>query len=406
MKIYYEKGDITICHGDCRELAGDELRASIDTVLTDPPYEIAFMNKKWDGTGVAFDKKTWEVMLDLLKPGGLLLSFGGTRTWHRLACAIEDAGFGLKDCLMYLYGSGFPKSMDVSKAIDKAAGVERTEGGREWTGGKRSGGIIKDSDNEVTSRRTIYEIPATDAAKLWNGWGTALKPAYEPIIMAMKALDGTYAENALKHGVAGLNIDGARVPGNVVAERGESWAKSGKGKSGAWHGTEYKETKTAAERTSPLGRFPANLILDEEAGQMLDDQTGILKSGTGAVKRKTAAGYRPNALGVENRPVGTPSLCYGDSGGASRFFYCAKAAKSEKGDFNTHSTVKPVELMRYLCRLTKTPTGGVILDPFMGSGTTLVAAKLEGRSAIGVELEEQYCEIAVKRLERLEVQNP
>jgi hypothetical protein len=205
---------------DCREAL--PLIQPVATCITDPPYELSFMGKQWDGTGVAFQSETWAKVLDSLLPGGMLLSFGGTRTYHRMTCAIEDAGFEVRDCLMWLYGSGFPKSLDVSKAIDKAAGAERELGPKRVSAdgtiahdraGARHEGYERPwrADAEAVDRNTRVSYPATDHAKLWSGWGTALKPAWEPIVLAMKPLDGTFAENAQRHGVAGLNIDGARI---------------------------------------------------------------------------------------------------------------------------------------------------------------------------------------------------
>jgi len=423
------------------------LGLNVETCITDPPYGIGFMGKEWDTfkpsevdrqkkrdtrsqkrrnlydgkqsnrpsaamvagrycfTGEANKRfQEWAtgwaaLCLTVLKPGAHLLSCGGTRTWHRLACAFEDAGFEIRDTLMWLYGSGFPKSLDISKAIDKAAGVEREVVGvspssairtrPSWQSAEESPhGMVGNSEGQ-----RMVSAPSTDAAKLWNGWGTAIKPAWEPIILAMKPLDGSFADNAINHGVAGLNVDGGRIGTNP--EWSYPKGRGGKG----WHGIESLSKNLDIPMESTKGRFPANLLLDGEAAKTLDAQTGILHSGVlkGGQKRKNRGGYTgPLPDVVKN------TFDYADLGGASRFFYTAKASGSERNDGydvkNFHPTVKPLDLMRYLCILTATPKGGTILDPFMGSGTTLRAAKDVGRRAIGIEIEEKYCEVAVKRM--------
>lgn len=341
--------------GDCLSILSTFRQDSIDTCITDPPYGLSFMGQSWDYgvPGVTY----WSEVLRVLKPGGALLAFGGTRTHHRLMCAIEDAGFELRDCLMWMYGTGFPKSHNISKAIDKAAGAERKVVGQNPNARPNHDGVrvwIGDKKGKEQSHPPLT-APATDEARIWDGRGTALKPAWEPIILAMKPLDGTFAANALKHGVAGLNIGGCRVG------HGERW--------------------------------PANVMLDEEAGKLLDEQTGTLHSHGGGTSK--GMGYH-GANGV--REIVAPDK----SGGASRFFYCAKASKSErtanKTVENRHPTVKPLALMRWLARLTASPTGGMVLDPFAGSGSTGIAAVQEGLDFIGVELHPEHADIARERL--------
>ena len=379
--------------------------------------------------------------LRVAKPGAILMAFGGTRTWHRLACAIEDAGWELRDTMMWLYGSGFPKSHDISKAIDKAAGAEREVVGKYQPPNGTKWDLRQANDDKIdhapgtftaSGTRTLdITSPATALAAKWDGWGTSLKPAWESIIVAMAPRDGTFAENAEKWGVAGLWIDGGRVPTDWQADRGESWLRSGKQATpdGDWQGPSLKrDGSTVADRVSSLGRWPANLLLDEEAAAMLDEQSGELKSGDLLPGHKRPFNFfKDGTDGVIRKAYG------GDSGGASRFFYCAKASRAERnaglegmeeraaqstgwsGDGmpllqdgterkmphkqNHHPTVKPISLLRYLCRLTKTPTGGVVLDPFMGSGSTGCAAVQEGRDFIGIELDAEYCEIARRRIE-------
>lgn len=417
IKPYYEHERITIYHGDCREILPQ--LPKVDLVLTDPPYGLSFMGKEWDHGVPSF--KFWEIIKTACKPGAMLMSFGGTRTHHRLTCAIEDAGWEIRDCLMWLYGTGFPKSLNISKAIDKAKGEKG-----EIIGKSISGKILRSNGNNERPYQqgkdrieTDITEPSTDLAKTWNGWGTALKPAWEPIILAMKPLDGTFADNAEKHGAAGLNVDGARIgtsedtnPNDFDDSKRIAPKFSGKFNSGK------KGEYRSRMGDIPNGRWPANLLLDEESAQMLDEQSGESKSTGGLTEKFSKKIYgkykskgRANAGGL------------GDIGGASRFFYIAKSNNTDRGNKdeyemplfksklegfnNSHPTVKPIDLMEklihlqtYLLKLMSTPTGGIILDPFMGSGTTLRAAKGLGRQAVGIEIEEKYCEIAAKRLSR------
>jgi site-specific DNA-methyltransferase (adenine-specific) len=413
---------MNLLFGDCREVLKGFPDCSFDSIVTDPPYELGFMGKKWDSSGVAYDVSLWAECLRVLKPGGHLLAFSGSRTYHRMVVAIEDAGFEIRDQIMWVYGSGFPKSMDISKAIDKAAGAERTVIGYSKGVGVSSddnqyGGINRGA---VGIKQVAVDVPvtapATDEAQQWSGWGTALKPAHEPIVMARKPIEGTVANNVLKHGVGGINIDGCRV------EASDSFGGGAKGTSGFADG--YAHDGWVAG--SPLGRFPANFIHDgsEEVLALFPDT----KSGMGAI-RKNAKGMF--GLGGDNEP----NVEYGDSGSAARFFYCAKASKAERnagleelpevrhadrnstdgvgGDNprnrtnqakqNFHPTVKPIALMRYLVRLV-TPPNGIVLDPFAGSGTTLVAATLERFNSVGIEMTEDYLPIIKGRVEWAEQQ--
>ncbi len=385
--------------GDCVEVMRGLPDHSVDSVVTDPPYELGFMGKKWDATGIAYGVEMWREVLRVLKPGGHLLSFGGTRTYHRMACAIEDAGFEIRDQLQWLYGSGFPKSLDISKAIDKAAGAERTEGARIWTGGRRTGCIANSPETNLGTQTLVkFDAPATPEAVQWNGWGTALKPANEPICLARKPLaEATIAANVLAWGTGGLNVDGCRIGTEPPAARNalKKIIRGGRFHSGA------EADKEMSHYNPTQGRFPANILLDEEAAAMLDEQSGRLASGkapaTGFVRHSDK---HRNAYGRFEGQRAEPTTLYGDSGGASRFFYVAKASKSERGKGNLHPTVKPVKLMRYLVRLI-TPPGGTVLDPFAGSGTTLLAAEREGFDSIGIEMNPEYCEIIRKRMAHL-----
>lgn len=382
MNPFYDNGDAILFNGDCREVLAELPEACVDTVITDPPYGLEFMGKGWDKgvPGVEF----WEAVLRVAKPGAMLLAFGGTRTYHRLACAIEDAGWELRDCLMWLYGTGFPKSHDVSKAIDKNAGHWRGRAGKIKTGNAAMSG--------PNYERAPKGDPVTAAATVWNGWGTALKPAWEPIILAMKPIDGTFASNALTHDVAGLNVDAARVP--LAGEAPPTG--SGKGSKNSKFEQVRRSKGNGGNATPDKGRWPANVVLDEEAAAMLDEQSGKSKS-RAARSTKPDPNYKNKVYDRGMGGIVSERNQHTDEGGASRFFYCAKAGKRER-EGNDHPTVKPVALMRWLCRLTGTPTGGVVLDPFTGSGSTGVAALTEGREFVGVELDEHYAEIAAKRL--------
>jgi site-specific DNA-methyltransferase (adenine-specific) len=389
LQPYYDKNDITIYHGDLLDVLPALPEASVDFALTDPPYGLSFMGKGWDH-GVP-GPLYWQAIARVCKPGALLLAFGGTRTYHRLTCAIEEAGWEIRDCLMWLYGQGMPKCGDIGKLIDKAKGIKRevigTKLGRpgySLANNGRTNEVYGDLHNPEAE--CAITAPATPEATKWTGWAMALKPAFEPLVLAMKPLDGTIAHNALTWGVAGMNIDASRIgTESTVRTRGDSLTDAG-----------WASTNRSPVGGSECGRWPANLLLDEEAARLLDAQTGTLTSGTNCVRSKPGDGYH-GRIGK----AGDVQVSYGDSGGASRFFYCSKATKKERGPGNDHATVKPLALMEYLLTLLSTPEGGVILDPFAGSGTTLLAARQIGRRCIGVELDEHYCEIATSRLESL-----
>lgn len=419
----------TLHHGDCLAVLRTLPDASVDAVVTDPPYGLSFMGKRWDYDVPSTE--VWAECLRVLKPGGHLLAFAGTRTQHRMAVRIEDAGFDIRDLIAWVYGSGFPKSLDVSKAIDKAAGYERaTEyepNHKNGTFGKGMGG---------GKHGALSEPPATDAARAWQGWGTALKPALEPITVARKPLDGTVAENVLAHGTGALNVDGCRVE-----------ALDGYVENAVTQGINTAQTSYApavARRTfepSRSGRWPANLIHDGS-----EEVVGLFPE-TGPAKAAARGGTNPNPMDWGNGRIdGEQVKGHDDAGGsAARFFYCAKAAGDDRdagalGLFwraastssgweqiaealywalwneneaarkakqrpphvisrgNLHPTVKPADLMRYLCRLV-TPPGGVVLDPFMGSGSTGRGAILEGFRFIGIEREADYLTIARARID-------
>jgi site-specific DNA-methyltransferase (adenine-specific) len=321
-----------------------------------------------------------------------------------MACAIEDAGFEIRDQMQWIYGSGFPKSMDISKAIDKKFKAKRevicgNPNARPNSQPKYS--LDGESKNFQINVQPIT-APATPEAQQWDGWGTALKPAHEPIVVARKPLsEKTVAENVLKWGTGGINIDGCRIELN--GEKNPSIARYNstpqKGNNGWEHKNRGGNFNEQTKKSMEQGRFPANLILDEEAGRLLDEQSGILKSGGGNKANKKPLARKSQVIPTKD----TGEIWEQNSGGASRFFYCAKASKKERGEYNTHPTVKPLALMRYLVRLI-TPPGGIVLDPFTGSGTTLIASKLEGFFYLGIEREQQYCEIARQRVEQAQMQ--
>jgi len=419
---------LNLYNGDCLDVLKTLPENSIDSVVTDPPYGLAFMGKKWDYDVPSVE--IWKECLRVLKPGGHLLSFGGTRTYHRMVINIEDAGFEIRDQIMWIYGSGFPKSMDISKAIDKQAGAAREVIGTKIGAydnairTKKTGGFgnsENDFGSDVEGFSAYHQpltAPATESAKQWQGWGTALKPANEPICLARKPIsEKTVASNVLKHGTGAMNIDESRIDLS-----GDYKSKPNGRPSQTGLSDNYDSEK--ANQADTVGRWPANVIFDEEAGKVLDKQTGIIKSGLPGIKNK---GNEGAAYGAESRPPGTQMSGFGDSGGASRFFYCAKTSKSERnaglegmpekrtGDFrkggasnerseenyskmqNFHPTVKPIKLMTYLIKLI-TPPNGICLDPFMGSGSTGVACKDLFIGFVGIERDPDYFNIASKRL--------
>lgn len=403
---YYADDLVTLLHGDCLDAMRSLPDASVDAVVTDPPYGLGLMGKAWDVLPPGLE---WaEACLRVLKPGGYILAFGGTRTWHRLAVAIEDAGFELRDSIAWLYGSGFPKSRDVSKAIDKAAGADRAVvAERTYADGapgrSRSGtdlGVLND-DGWLPTPRRFDTAPATDAAREWQGWGTALKPAFEPIVVARKPLVGTVAANVLQHGTGALNIDACRIA--TSPEDATAMARCNTPGSGRFQPERDERAGHAFGRSSPSapldttqGRWPANVVLDESQAEGLDRQTGVTTSRVGKPRGADAGeGWGMTATGSE----------YADAGGASRFFptfrYEAKAPTIERprnGEV-IHPTVKPLDLMRWLVRLV-TPRGGVVLDPFLGSGTTAEACVLEHLRCIGIEREADYLPLTIARLSK------
>lgn len=445
--------------GDCRDVLASIADNSIDSIVTDPPYELGFMGKAWDASGIAYDVTVWRHCLRVLKPGGHLVAFGGSRTYHRLAVAIEDAGFEIRDQIQWIYGSGFPKSLAVDKAIDKQrhdreqvyavtawirqardnaglsnADIDKAFGfngmAGHWTSSASQPSVptldqipplldlfaltLDDVPDDVRTliwtlngrkgqpgeawhqrevvgkstkpkptfhteniggiaekNTTTITAPATDLAKQWQGWGTALKPAHEPAVLARKPICGTVADNVTAWGVGAINVDATRIGGDA-------------------------------------GRWPANVIFDEEAAQVLDEQSGERSYHGGIFKTRDFKGW--NKVGELREKL---VLNHPGSGGASRFFYVAKASKAEReagldsadGRANHHPTVKPIALMRYLVRMV-TPKGGVVLDPFTGSGSTGCAAVLEGCDFVGMDITPEYVEIAQKRIAYYAVESP
>lgn len=353
-------------HGDLFIVLPTLASDSIDACVTDPPYELGFMGKSWDASGVANDVKTWQAIYRVLKPGAYLVAFGGTRTAHRMICAVEDAGFEIRDVLMWLYGQGFPKSLNIGKAMDKAA---------------------------------------TDDAKQWEGFGTALKPGYEPVVLARKPFVGTLHTNIQRYGTGALNIDACRIDapeGIKTVGIDDNKHVDSQSLGTNWSGE--------VDETTRYGRWPANIVLDEEAAALLDEQSGITSS----------------------QATVSESNQHTDSGGASRFFYVAKPSREERdqgcydlplrtvgeltdrkdgaagtnharagaghgGGRNFHPTVKPIALMNWLVKLV-TPPGGIVLDPFTGSGTTGMAARFAECQFVGCEKEADYVEIARRRI--------
>ena len=345
---------------------------SVDAVITDPPYGLGFMGKQWDTGAVPFSPETWAAVLRVAKPGTHLLAFGGTRTFHRLTWAIENAGWEIRDCLSWLYGQGFPKSLDVSKAIDKAMGAKRQKvripadrvcNPKSINGGHGIDGGDRPWMREAAKRgyhEADGDTPATNLARRWQGWGTGLKPAWEPIILARKPLTGTVSSNVQAHGTGALNIDGCRIAGAPPSVPQPAFNSP----TGTIFGFKTGEGRNG-QMSSASGRWPANVALDEDAARTLNEQSGKLTAGV------------------------------------SRFFYTAKASSADRDRElgNTHPTVKPTTLMAWLVKLVA-PPGGVVLDPFCGSGSTGVAAIREGLNFVGIDLVPEYAAIARARMNK------
>ena len=384
MKLYSGNENYKLYHGNMLDLLDVIGPESVDSIVTDPPYELNFMNKGWDNSGVAFQKETWSKCFTVLKRGGYLLAFGGSRTYHRIACAIEDAGFEIRDTIMWLYGSGMPKSMNIGKAVESKlvngsanpADFKNLEGEKAASG---NWGLNK-ANMEQGARPTDYSADKhlrtvkvdyqTEEGKKWDGWGTCLKPAYEPIIVARKPCEGTTTDNILKYGVGGFNIDECRIGNEERSYKGMSSHKpenAGCFRDDNWQPKDIEVTVN--------GRFPANVILTYDDTDFEEVCNGF--------------------PGEEN--------C------AARYFYCAKASRRDRDEglgkkHSTHPTVKPTELMQYLIRLV-TPNNGIVLDPFNGSGSTGKAVmwenkeRMKGYRYIGIELTEEYLPISKARIE-------
>ena len=441
---------VTIHHGNNLNILPTLPDDTFDAIITDPPYELGFMGKKWDASGIAYNMTMWAECLRVLKPGGHLLAFGGTRTYHRMACAIEDAGFEIRDSIHWIYGSGFPKSLNVSKAIDKAAGAERevigySRGVAVAAEDNKFGGINRGA---VGVKQVGIDVPltapATEEAKRWEGWGTALKPAHEPILLARKPLIGTVADNVLTYRTGALNIDGCRIdmgdeydPSKIQRQQHSAGSIEGAFGASALIGKEIATYK-------PGGRWPANVIHD--GSNEVIERFPNSKGGAYPTQRSPAV----NTAFGEGQPTPGGPRQMGDDGSAARFFaatpytdldgdsfiYCAKPGRKERNAGldhleerpagiknssgrgfsetdphreikarNFHPTVKPLALMRYLIRLV-TPPNGHILDPFAGSGTTLTAATLEGHHSTGIELTDDYIPIIKARTQWAAEQPP
>ena len=472
-----------LLNGDCikemQKLIDDGKQ--VDSIVTDPPYHLTsiterfgkegsapaqhgtdgafaraskgFMGKEWDGGDIAFRKETWELAYKLLKPGGHLLAFSGSRTYHRMAVAIEDAGFDIRDQIMWLYGSGFPKSLNLGKSVDKKLGNERIKTGQTKTHSNK--GMPQAEERTAIGAGAFgqeVEEEITVGTTEWEGWGTALKPAHEPIVMARKALsENSIVANVLKHGTGGINIDGCRIEGEVnrpptnpsfrdVAK--EALARGGldklsfgqdrdrpierkkvvrksRSEDGVWtdDNSGMKAEGSEFADADPRGRFPANVMHD--GSEVVKDIFPHTKSGKDKNPTEgNVSGFFGNNMGYYSKDAN-----YGDEGSAARYFYCPKVSRTERdkglsgkkdgkpvrwnkaGEWtndttpakNSHPTVKPVELMKYLCRMV-TPKGGTVLDIFMGSGSTGMAAKDEGFDFIGIEKDKEYFQIAEQRI--------
>lgn len=435
IKLYSQNKHYKLYNGSMLDMLDVIDENSVDAIVTDPPYELGFMGKSWDSSGIAFQKETWEKCLKVLKPGGHLLAFGGSRTFYRIACAIEDAGFEIRDTIMWLYGSGFPKSLNIGLAVDKKNGVES-----EVVGKGKSGVSSRAYQSEEMTTAGEYEI--REACNKWSGWGTALKPSFEPIIVARKPFNGSLVDNVIENGVGGLNIDECRVPLEDSYEfkttnRHSRQTNNVFDNSNCGFNSEDNHTASA----NPKGRFPANTVLtynetdfDEVCGGFPNSGSG---NGKGVYSYKGVEYHNKDTSMFNGDKPQSPSN-YNDTGSASRYFYCAKASKEDRDEGleefesktkvfngqsnnpskdmkdveqrftttgkNIHPTVKPTDLMQYLIRLV-TPNGGTVLDPFNGSGSTGKAVMYENYKHdkdckyIGIELTEEYLPVSKARIE-------
>ena len=398
-------------NGDClnvlKMMIEDEV--FVDSIVTDPPYELGFMGRSWDSTGIAFQKETWELCFKVLKPGGHLLAFSGSRTYHRMAVAIEDAGFEIRDQIMWLYGSGFPKSMNVGKIIDKklrGVGIGKSDPKSPLHGTKRQkidGSNAKHDMSPLYKTQNVEYEYEHDISKQWDGWGTALKPAHEPLVLARKPLsEKSIADNVLKWGTGGINIDECRVEGNTENVKRKKVVRKSRDENGVWtnnnsgmkaEGSEYADA-------DPRGRFPSNVMHDgsDSIKKLFEDKSRYFYCA------KTPKAERNQ--GLDNFPI---KQTQGGGGGIGNYKDDVNSASGKFGSEkapskNTHPTVKPIKLMKYLCRLI-TPKGGTVLDPFMGSGSTGMAAKEENFEFVGIEKEEQYFNIASARIESVDTKS-
>ena len=433
MQLYSENKDYKLYQGNMLDMLDVIELNSIDSIITDPPYELNFMGKGWDNSGIAFKKETWEKCYEVLKAGGYLLAFGGSRTFHRIACAIEDAGFEIRDTIMWLYGSGFPKSLNIGLAIDKKKGVESKAIGKTLAHGYSN--VMKGGQYEKGNSEKYVDIK--EAQNEWQGWGTALKPSFEPIIVARKPFKGSLVDNVIEYGVGGINIDECRVGEIGGVKKVNIEPNSGSKNSGFGCNGKLEELNK--------GRFPANTILtydetdyDEVCGEFPYTKGGNRHNTVIRLEDSTSYGGKAGSFNTRNE--------FNDSGSASRYFYCAKASKKDRdegldefeekgakellnreenskgaswnGEYssgnayagagcpkkNTHPTVKPTELMQYLVRLVS-PDGATILDCFNGSGSTGKAVMYENKERnknykyIGIELTPEYLPIAKARIE-------
>ena len=446
MKLYSSDNNYKLYYGNMLDLSEVIEPNSIDAIVTDPPYELNFMNKGWDNSGIAFQKETWKKCYDVLKSGGHMLVFGGSRTFHRIACAIEDAGFEIRDTIMWIYGSGFPKSMNIGLAIDKRNGVEsKVIGVKEHCKKDFKEGNLyaQDEANKNNTKCFGYGTEIIKQAQNeWAGWGTQLKPSYEPIIVCRKLCEESIVDNVMKYGVGGINIDECRVSiSNDDIDMIN--AKSSKNPTDNYNKNESKKygdyALNIATSANEQGRFPANTILTYDDSDYDEVCGGFPKTKGSANKRIRAE----NNIYGKTLGETLQNDVWGDSGSASRYFYCAKASKRDRDEglenfelkigggmsgtadqslltgsgnirnnlrHNIHPTVKPTSLMQYLVRLV-TPKGGTVLDPFNGSGSTGKACMYENadRNAnykyVGIELTEEYLPIAKARIEFAE-KNP
>jgi site-specific DNA-methyltransferase (adenine-specific) len=386
MKPTIQIGDAIVYAGNNLEVLPTLPDNSVDSIVTDPPYELGFMGKSWDNSGIAYDIELWRECLRVLKPGGHLLAFSGSRTYHRMTVAIEDAGFEIRDMISWISNKTFPKSHNISKAIDKLQGGQVKVGKAFKVAGEYGNRDLRNPETQGLNRDEMRHTADTDDAKQWDGWGTALKPSVEPIVLARKPVEGTIAENVLQHGTGGINIDATRIGDDLITiTNGKGFASSFGGGINNNGGNQH------------VGRWPSNAIIDETTAELLDEEKRFfyVVRASQQDRNEGLEGLEKQSLGAKGN--GVTRTCATCNAVVIDGCECPDRTYINPTRLNFHPTVKPTKLMQYLIRLV-TPENGIVLDPFCGSGSTGKAALLEKKQFIGIELTKEYLPIIEGRI--------